>query len=264
MRWGGSPDPRPTPSSALLHAPASRASLGGPARTRASAPHGVGENCEAGLEHAGLNMKSSTLRILAVAAILLLPLVASAEIVCALGTATSAYKPSADERPSADTMQIVRRVDAAFASICLPKCPEVAMLRNPTAANVMLIATKDDAKLVYSPQFFAGVYAKYGEAGIVALIAHVYGHAIDEATQPTWIPANWNPELRADAWAGCVLAKTSLPASGIRSALGAMAMSPPPSQPAWSPRVPAVRLGFTHCGGATATFDAASSVTKAK
>jgi hypothetical protein len=209
-------------------------------------------------------MRSSSFRILGVAAILLLPLAASAEIVCALGTATSAYKPSSDERPSPDTMQIVRRVDAAYGSICLPRCPEVAMLRNPTAANVMLIATKDDAKLVYSPQFFAGIYGKYGEAGVIALIAHVYGHAMDEATQPTWIPVNWNPELRADAWAGCALAKTSLPPSALTSALTAMAMSPPPSQPVWTARVPSVRLGFTHCGGAIATFDAASNVTKAK
>jgi hypothetical protein len=161
-------------------------------------------------------------------------------------------------------MQIVRRVDSAFASICLPRCPEVAMLRNPTAANVMLIATKDDAKLVYSPQFFAGVYGKYGEAGVVALIAHVYGHAMDEATQPTWLPGNWNPELRADAWAGCALAKTSLPANGVSSALAAMAMSPPPSQPVWTSRVPAVRAGFVHCGGEAVKFDAAASGTKTK
>ncbi len=213
-------------------------------------------------------MKSRTFRIPALpflgVAILLFPLAASAEIVCALGTGTSAYKPSSDERPSADTMQIVRRVDAAYASFCLPKCPQVAMLRNPTAANVMLIATKDDAKLVYSPQFFAGVYGKYGEGGIIALIAHVYGHAIDEVTQSAWLPANWNPELRADAWAGCVLAKTSLSPSGITSALGALAMSPPPSQPDWSRRVPSVRLGFIHCGGEAAKFDSASSGTKAK
>jgi hypothetical protein len=216
------------------------------------------------LKYLGLDMKSRTFRILAAAVILLLPLAASAEVVCALGTGTSAYKPSSDERPSADTMQIVRRVDAAYKPICSPKCPEVAMLRNPTAANVMLIATKDDAKLVYSPQFFAGVYGKYGEGGIIALIAHVYGHAIDEVTQSTWLPGNWNSELRADAWAGCVLAKTSLPAGGIGSALGAMAMYPPPSQTGWTSRVPAVRLGFVHCGGITATFDAASTGVKAK
>ncbi|HEY1757622.1 MAG TPA: hypothetical protein VGG72_19775 [Bryobacteraceae bacterium] len=205
-------------------------------------------------------MKSRRFRIMAVAAIVVFPSAASAEIICALGTGTSAYKPSADERPSADTMQIVRRVDAAYQSFCLPKCPEVPMLRNSTAANVMLIATKEDAKLVYAPQFFAGVYGKYGESGIMALVAHVYGHAIDETTPSTWLPSNWNPEQRADAWAGCVLAKTGLTPSGITSALAAMAASPPSSQTAWSTRGPAARLGFIHCGGAAAKFDSAGSL----
>jgi len=202
--------------------------------------------------------------MLGVAAVLLLPLAASAEIVCALGAGASTYMTSSDQRPSGDTMQLVRRVNAAFAPFCLPKCPEIAMLRNSTAANVMLIATKEDAKLVYSPPFFAGVYGKYGEGGIIALIAHVYGHAIDEVTQPTWLPASWNPELRADAWAGCALAKSSLPAGGLTEALAALEMYPPPSQTGWSRRIPAVRLGFTHCGGDAAKFDALNRGAKGK
>jgi hypothetical protein len=208
------------------------------------------------------NTRIFSLRIWA--PMLLVPLAASAEVVCALGTGAAAYKPASDDRPSADTMQIVRRVNAAYKPICSPKCPEIAMLRNPTAANLMLIVTKDEAKIVYSPQFFAGVYGKNGDAALIALIAHVYGHAIDEATPSTWLPTNWNPELRADAWAGCVLAKTSLPPSGVASALGALAMSPPPSQPGWGPRATALRLGFLHCGGEAAKFDSASTGVKSK
>jgi hypothetical protein len=192
----------------------------------------------------------------------MLPVAALAEVICALGAGASAYNPASDDRPSADTMQIVRRMDKAYESTCLPRCPQIAMFRNPTAANLMLVATKDDAKLVYSPQFFSGVYGKFGESGLFALIAHVYGHAIDETTQSTWIPTSWNPELRADAWTGCAVAKGSLPSSGIASALGALAASPPPSQSNWSPRLSAVRLGFTHCGGQATTFDSASKGTK--
>jgi hypothetical protein len=211
-----------------------------------------------------LNKPNRSFRVILAVAIIVLPVVASAEVVCALGAATSAYKASLDDRPSADTMQIVRRVDAAFGPFCLPKCPEVAMFRNATAANLMLTADRDGAKLVYAPQFFATVYGKYGEPGIMALVAHVYGHAIDEVTQSTWLPANWNPELRADAWAGCMLAKSGLPANGVTEALAALTMYPPPSQTVWSRRIPAVRLGFTHCGGETATFDAAASGRKSK
>ncbi len=211
-----------------------------------------------------MNISSRKVRAFLAAALILLPIAASAEVICALGAGASAYKASSDDRPSADTMQIIRRVDAAFAPFCLPKCPEVAMLRNSTAANLMLTADKDSAKLLYAPQFFATVYGKYGEEGILALVAHVYGHAIDEVTQQTWIPANLNPELRADAWAGCILAKGSLPPTGLTSALGALAIYPPPSQAVWGKRLPAVRLGFTHCGGVTSAFEAASSRVLAK
>ena len=200
-----------------------------------------------------------------VAAAMLLPIGASAEVVCALGKATSTYQPTADQRPTPDTMQIVRRVDEAYKSICLPRCPGAAMLRNDTAPNLMLYVNADGGKMVYSPAFFAGVYGKYGEGGIIALVAHVYGHAIDEVTQSTWLPANWSPELRADAWAGCVLAKTGLPPSGVTSALGALAMYPPPGQAGFSSRrVTAVRLGYAHCGGEAAKIDSASAGLKGK
>jgi hypothetical protein len=155
-------------------------------------------------------------------------------------------------------------VDTAFAPFCLPRCPEAAMLRNSTAPNLMLTVDRDGAKLVYSPPFFAAAYGKYGEAGIMALLAHVYGHAIDEVTQQAWLPTTWNPELRADAWAGCALAKNGVPPGGITQALGALAQYPPPAQTGWSQRAAAVRLGFTHCGGETRAFDAASRGTKAK
>src|SRR5690242_8762311 len=118
------------------------------------------------------------------AVMLLVPLLASAEVLCVLGTATSTYQASADQRPTPDTMQVVRRVDEAYKSICLPKCPAAALVRNASAPNLMLSANADGGKIVYSPAFFAGVYGRFGEGGIIALVAHVYGHAIDEVTQP--------------------------------------------------------------------------------
>ncbi len=197
------------------------------------------------------------------AAALLVPLAAWADVLCALGSASAvnAYKAASDQRPSADTMQIVRRVNATLMPFCQPECPEAAMLRNDTAPNLMLAADQDGAKLVYAPQFFAAVYAKYGEPALIALIAHVYGHAIDEVKRPTWLPASWNMELRADGWAGCVLAKSNLPAASLSSALAALASYPPPPQQAWAPRSAALRLGFSHCGGATPEFDAAARST---
>jgi hypothetical protein len=193
------------------------------------------------------------------AATMLLPVAASAEILCALGTSTSAYQPYSDQRPTPDTMQVIRRVDEAYKSICLPKCPGAAMLRNATAPNLILTADADGGKIVYAPAFFASVYGKYGDEGIISLVAHVYGHAFDEVIQSTWFPANWSPELHADAWAGCVLAKTSLPPRGVTLGLGALAAYPPVKPASWSRRVPAMRLGYIHCGGDGAKFDSASA-----
>lgn len=203
--------------------------------------------------------------IIFAAAAIVLPPAASAEVICSLGAARpSSYNPAVDERPSPDTMKIVLRVDAAYAPFCLPKCPEAAMFRNATAPNLMLAVYPDGAKMAYAPAFFSAVYGKYGEAGMIALLAHIYGHAIDETTPSNWIPTNWNRELRADAWAGCAVAKAGISANDLSGALGAMSAYPPPSQAVWSRRLPAVRLGFTHCGGEAAKFDAVSNGTKSK
>lgn len=199
-------------------------------------------------------------RVILMTAASLVPMAARADVLCALGSssAVNAYKPASDQRPTTDAMQIVRRVNAAVVPFCQPKCPEAAMLRNDTAPNLMLTASQDGAKLVYAPRFFAAAYGKFGEPALLALIAHVYGHAIDETTHPTWLPGNWNLELRADGWAGCVLAKSGLAAEDLSSALAALAMYPPSGQSSWAPRAAAVRLGFTHCGGTNSQFDAAS------
>jgi Zn-dependent protease with chaperone function len=55
-------------------------------------------------------------------------------------------------------------------------------------------------KPVYKPDFFTSVYDKYGDGGILAIMAHEVGHAIDRAMPVAWMKTNWTPELRADAW----------------------------------------------------------------
>jgi hypothetical protein len=110
----------------------------------------------------------------------LLPLGAAAEVVCALGTGAASYNASADQRPTSDAMEMARRMNAILSPICSPKCPQIAIFRNATAANAMLIATPDQAKFVYAPQFFQTVYDTYGEGAVIAIIAHEFGHALDE------------------------------------------------------------------------------------
>jgi hypothetical protein len=161
-------------------------------------------------------------------------------------------------------MLLVGRVNAAAKTICANNCPDVKVLRNATAANAMFIVDAAQGKLVYSPQFFASVHENYGDPGIVAIIAHEFGHALDDTMGAAWIQTTWTPELRADAWAGCSLAKSNLNASDLGAALSALAKYPSPSHPAWNLRVPAIRAGYAACGGDGSKFAAAGKVSGIK
>jgi hypothetical protein len=155
-------------------------------------------------------------------------------------------------------MQLAGRVNAAVKTICASMCPEVMIVRNSTAPRAMLIANAGRGRLVYSPQFFASVHDSFGDAGIVSVIAHAFGHALDDSMGATWIRAGWTPELRADAWAGCTLARSSLGPSELDAALAALEKYPSPAHPNWSLRLPALRAGYTGCGGASSNFGARS------
>jgi hypothetical protein len=182
---------------------------------------------------------------------------ARAEIVCALGDGAASYDPKADQRPTTDAMQLAGRMNSALSQNCAPKCPQIATFRNATAANAMLVVTADQAKFVYAPQFFTAVYEKYGDGAIIAIIAHEYGHAMDEVYPASWMKSASTPELRADAWAGCALARSNLSANDLAEALTAVSKYPPSGHLSWSLRVPALRLGYVHCGGDAWKFDGA-------
>jgi len=182
---------------------------------------------------------------------------AGTKVICSLGSNSSSYNPSADQRPSSDAMQLAARVNAAVKTICANNCPAVALFRNATAANAMLIADAGQGKLAYSPQFFAMVSDAYGDTGIIAIIAHELGHALDDSLGAAWIKSSWTPELRADSWAGCALARSTLSPKDLELALNALAKYPSPSHPAWSARLPVVRTGYTSCGGDASKFDSA-------
>jgi hypothetical protein len=81
-------------------------------------------------------------------------------------------------------------------------------------------------------------------------MAHEIGHALDDALGAVWIEKGWTPELRADSWAGCILAKSNLSPADATAALAALAAHPSPAHPAWNVRLPAIRAGYSRCGGA--------------
>jgi len=180
-------------------------------------------------------------------AALLIPALAAAEVVCSLGGNPAAYKPSADQRPTADAMDLAHRMSDVITPLCSPRCPEIPILRNTTAANVMLIFSPGEAKVVYNPQFFQNIYDNFGDGAIIAVLAHEFGHALDEVN-PDKFGRGGTPELRADAWAGCALARAKLTKVALNEALTALSKYPAPSHPDWSVRLNALKLGFTQCG----------------
>ena len=100
------------------------------------------------------------------------------------------------------------------------------------------------------------------DGALVAIIAHEFGHALDEI-YPAKFRTAGAPELRADAWAGCALARleltsNALGAAGLAESLTAISRYPSPAHPNWSLRLPALRLGYTGCGGDGSKFEKAA------
>jgi hypothetical protein len=176
-------------------------------------------------------------------------LAAADQILCSLGSGTSTYNAYSDERPTPDAMVLAGKVNAGLGSICRPNCPTVAMFRNPSSPNLMLVVASGQAKIVYKPQFFTTVYEMYGDGGILALIAHEVGHAMHASGTVKWMKPAWNPELSADAWAGCAFAKMNISPRDLRSALNTLQNYPAPSHPDWMARLPVLRTGYMECGG---------------
>jgi hypothetical protein len=191
---------------------------------------------------------------LALLLVVRLPGAAAAHVVCALAGDISSYRPAEDQRPTPDAMELANRVNAAVRSVCGTNCPSIEIFRNPTAPNAVLIVDAGQAKLVYAPQFFSAAYDSFGDGGILGLIAHILGHALDDTLGAAWIKPGWTPELRADAWAGCALARAGLRSDEVEAAAGALAKYPSPAHPGWNVRLPVLRTGYAQCGGDAGKF----------
>jgi hypothetical protein len=85
-----------------------------------------------------------------------------------------------------------------------------------------------------------------------------------ETTPAPWIKPAWTQALRADAWAGCALAKIDLSQDDLAEALKAVSTYPAPSHPSWTIRLPVWRVGYTQCGGDASKFDRGAGGSKGK
>ena len=182
----------------------------------------------------------------------------SAQVICALGPNSPPYNGYLDQRPSGDAMELAGKVNAALVAMCRPNCPTLALFRNSTVPNAMLITASGQTKILYSPEFFTTVYEASGDGGILAILAHEVGHVIDATARAPWIKNDWTPELRADGWAGCAFAKMSLSERTLKAGLTTLSKYPSPAQPNWTMRVPVLRTGYEQCGGSVSIFTRAT------
>jgi hypothetical protein len=168
--------------------------------------------------------------------------------VCSLGyyNNDNGYNPGLDSVPTPHALSIARRVAEV---LCGGVC-SVSLRQNPTAGNALtLVLPNGQAKVVYQPQFMQQIEQAYGESAAFGILAHETGHVIDGRRKVSWMLDSWSQELRADAWAGCALARAGLSISETRAALRAIAQYPSPSHPAWDRRLPALEVGYSQCGG---------------
>ncbi|HXU05815.1 MAG TPA: hypothetical protein VN903_32905 [Polyangia bacterium] len=191
--------------------------------------------------------KMLSLSLLSIAAMLLVPLRAQAQVLCALGPMTP-YDPMADMPPSAGAKADVTKVTAL---LCPKGCGKVLLFANATTPNTATVTDGAGvSKIAYSPSFASSIRSNFGPIATFGIFAHGLGHHLDATgTKPAWMKEAWDAELRADAWAGCAMAKAELTPSRLQAALLAMSTYPSPHHPSWSARRAVITEGFTHCGG---------------
>lgn len=178
---------------------------------------------------------------------------AEAQLLCALGGTDKPDKPydaMVDMPPSTSAQNELKKVKGL---LCAKTCGKVFLFANATTPNTVTVTDGNGtSKIAYSPNFVKSVQTNFGPIATLGIVAHELGHHIDATGDPpAWMKDSWDEELRADAWAGCALAKAELKPSGLQAALLAMWTYPSAAHPPWSARRPAITAGFVQCGGRT-------------
>ena len=193
-------------------------------------------------------MKLSSVSLLFIAALLSPSSRAQAPVMCALGPVTSPYDPMADMPPSAAAQAELKKLKSL---LCPKGCGKVLLFANATTPNTATVSDGGSvSKIAYSPRFVTSLQTTYGPIATLGIFAHDLGHHLDATgNRAPWMKSSWDSELRADAWAGCAMAKAELTPSRLQAALLALSTYPSPAHPEWSARRPVITEGYTQCGG---------------
>ena len=168
-------------------------------------------------------------------------------LVCQLGNMQSPFNPAQNQPASP---YAVNELGTIYQLLCPNGCGQVSLFLNPTTPNAMAMAVGPGTSMItYEPNFMGQLFNAIGPEASFGVLAHEFGHHVDFHSTPPWMNNAWSRELKADAWAGCALARRGFNPAQISTALRAIAGYPSPSHPSWNLRVPAVQQGFLACGG---------------
>src|SRR4029079_16171777 len=178
---------------------------------------------------------------------LLLSSQAEAQLLCTLGPATP-YDPMADMPPSAGAKADFTKVTAL---LCPKGCGKLLLFSNATTPKTAIVTDGAGvSKMAYSPSFANSIRSNFGPIATFGIFAHGVGHHLDATgTKAAWMKDSWDAELRADAWAGCGMAKANLSPSRLQAVLLALSTYPSPHHPSWEVRRAVITEGFKSCGG---------------
>ena len=171
-------------------------------------------------------------------------------VVCALGS-SGGFNPLMNTPPTAVSLGVAQKV---YTLLCPTGCGSLALYQNATTPNAMTMTMgTGSSQIVYSSMFMNAIADAYGDGAVFGIFAHEIGHHIDlNSSFPAMMSSSCSKELRADAWAGCAMARAKLPATQLKNSLTAIAAYPSPTHPAWPARQQAVDFGYTSCSPAPA------------
>ena len=196
--------------------------------------------------------KALVVSLLSTVALLSFPAQAGAQVLCTLGPATPAapFDSMADLPAAAEAQAELKKLKSL---LCPKGCGKLFLFANATTTDTVTATDgRGVSKIAYSPGFLASVRKSYGPLGTLGILAHDLGHHLEAiGNRPAWMQGKeaWDSELRADAWAGCAMAKAELKPSGLQAALLVLSEHPSPRHPAWGERRAAITEGYKQCGG---------------
>ena len=169
------------------------------------------------------------------------------------------YDPNSNSPP---TQIAVQTAQDAYSHVCPTRsCGVLYVYRNTTVPNVMYVPIQSGiGAIIYNPDFLNQVNVQLGKDAVFGVFAHEIGHHMDLNSGPAaWFDHSWGRELRADAWAGCALARKGFGSQTTRLLLQLIAQTPSHSHPDWSVRIVALEQGYQSCGGQSWPFSVTGS-----